>query len=225
MKIVKLETFTKPYVSFVKITVEDGSIGYGQMSTYHADITAQIFHKQVAPWVLGKEYFDFDDLEDFIFEREHKFPGSYLLRAVAGLDTALWDLKGKIESKPVVSLIGGSPGNLRIYGSSMKRDITPNDEANRFKKLFDEKGVNAFKFRVGSECGRGVDEWEGRTPSIVKTINSTLDKSVIKMVDANSCYSSVQAIEIGKLLEDNDCLLYTSPSPRDGLLSRMPSSA
>ena len=50
MKIVKLETFTKPYVSFVKITVEDGSIGYGQMSTYHADITAQIFHKQVAPW-------------------------------------------------------------------------------------------------------------------------------------------------------------------------------
>ena len=95
MKIVKLETFTKPYVSFVKITVEDGSIGYGQMSTYHADITTQIFHKQVAPWVLGKEYFDFDDLEDFIFEREHKFPGSYLLRAIAGLDTALWDLKGK----------------------------------------------------------------------------------------------------------------------------------
>ena len=213
MKIVKLETFTKPYVSFVKITVEDGSIGYGQMSTYHADITTQIFHKQVAPWVLGKEYFDFDDLEDFIFEREHKFPGSYLLRAIAGLDTALWDLKGKIEGKPVVSLIGGSPGNLRIYGSSMKRDITPNDEANRFKKLFDEKGVNAFKFRVGSECGRGVDEWEGRTPSIVKTINSTLDKSVTKMVDANSCYSSVQAIEIGKLLEDNDVTHFEEPCP------------
>ena len=127
MKIVKLETFTKPYVSFVKITVEDGSIGYGQMSTYHADITAQIFHKQVAPWVLGKEYFDFDDLEDFVFEREHKFPGSYLLRAIAGLDTALWDLKGKIEGKPVVSLIGGSPGNLRIYGCLLYTSPSPRD--------------------------------------------------------------------------------------------------
>jgi len=72
MKIVKLETFTKPYVSFVKITVEDGSIGYGQMSTYHADITAQIFHKQVAPWVLGKEYFDFDDLEDLVRQAFHQ---------------------------------------------------------------------------------------------------------------------------------------------------------
>jgi len=151
MHITKLETFTKPYVSFVKVTIEDGSTGFGQMSTYHADITNQIFHKQVAPWVLGKNYFDFDDLEDFIFEREHKFPGSYLLRAIAGLDTALWDLKGKIENKPVVSLIGGTPGMLRVYGSSMKRDIKPVEEAIRFKKLFDEKGVNAFKFRVGSE--------------------------------------------------------------------------
>ena len=51
MKIIKLETFTKPYLSFVKVTIEDGSSGFGQMSTYHADITAQIFHKQVTPWV------------------------------------------------------------------------------------------------------------------------------------------------------------------------------
>ena len=213
MKIIKLETFTKPYVSFVKITVEDGSTGFGQMSTYHADITAQIFHKQVAPWVLGKDYSNFDDLEDFIFEREHKFPGSYLLRAIAGLDTSLWDLKGKIENKPVVSLIGGSPGYLRIYGSSMKRDIKPFDEAERFKKLFYDKGVNAFKFRVGSECGRGKDEWEGRTEEIVKTINQSLDKSITKMVDANSCYSPAQAIEVGKLLEDNNVKHFEEPCP------------
>ena len=213
MKIIKLETFTKPYISFVKITVEDGSIGFGQMSTYHADITSQIFHKQVAPWVIGKDYFDFDDLEDFIFEREHKFPGSYLLRAIAGLDTALWDLKGKIEEKPVVSLIGGKPGNLRIYGSSMKRDIKPFDEAERFKKLFNNKGINAFKFRVGSECGRGKDEWDGRTEEIVKIINKSLDKSIIKMVDANSCYKPDQAIEVGKLLEDNNVTHFEEPCP------------
>ena len=213
MKIIKLETFTKPYVSFVKSTVEDGSTGFGQMSTYHADITAQIFHKQVAPWVLGKQYSNFDDLEDFIFEREHKFPGSYLLRAIAGLDTSLWDLKGKIENKPVVSLIGGNPGHLRIYGSSMKRDIKPFDEAERFKKFFNDKGVNAFKFRVGSECGRGKDEWEGRTEEIVKTINYSLDKSITKMVDANSCYSPAQAIEVGKLLEDNNVVHFEEPCP------------
>ena len=204
MKIKKLETFTKPYVSFLKTTLEDGSQGFGQMSTYNADITAQIFHKQVAPWVLNKSWEDFNDIENLVLEKEHKFPGSYLLRAIAGLDTSLWDLKGKLEKKSVTELIGGNTGSLKVYGSSMKRDISASDEAERFKKLFQEKGINAFKFRIGAECGRGLDEWEGRTEDIVKTINKSLDSSVKKLVDANSCFSSSQAIEIGKLLEDNN---------------------
>ena len=69
MKIKKLETFTNPFVSFVKITLDDGSEGYGQMSTYNDNITAQIFHKQVAPWILGKPLDDFNDLENFILEK------------------------------------------------------------------------------------------------------------------------------------------------------------
>ena len=213
MKIKKLETFTKPFVSFVKTTLEDGSVGFGQMSTYHADITAQIFHKQVAPWILNKSWEGFDDIENLVLEKEHKFPGSYLLRAIAGLDTSLWDLKGKILNKPVTALIGGKPGDLKVYGSSMKRDISANDEADRFKRLHQEKGIDAFKFRIGAECGRGLDEWEGRTKDIVVTINKSLDKSIKKLVDANSCYSADQAIEIGKLLEDNDVSHFEEPCP------------
>ena len=213
MKIKKLETFTKPFVSFVKTTLEDGSVGFGQMSTYHADITAQIFHKQVAPWIFNKSWEDFDDIENLVLEKEHKFPGSYLLRAIAGLDTSLWDLKGKILNKPVTALIGGAPGNLKVYGSSMKRDISANDEADRFKRLHQEQGIDAFKFRIGAECGRGLDEWEGRTEDIVLTINKSLDKSIKKLVDANSCYSADQAIEIGKLLEDNDVSHFEEPCP------------
>ncbi len=213
MKITKLETFTKPFVSFVKITIEDGSTGFGQMSTYHADITSQIFHKQIAPWALGQNWQDFENLENLILEKEHKFPGSYVLRAMAGLDTALWDLKGKIFNLPVVSMIGGQTGYLKIYASSMKRDILPKSEAQRFKILQDEKGVNAFKFRIGSECGKGKDEWDGRSEEIVKTINKELDSSTLKLVDANSCYSAEQAIEIGKLLEDNQVVHFEEPCP------------
>ena len=145
MKIIKLETFTKPFVSFLKLTIEDGSFGLGQMSTYNADITSQIFHKQVAPWIIGKNWEDFEKIENIVLEREHKYPGTYILRALSGLDTALWDLKGKILQQPVVSMIGGQVGSIRVYGSSMKRDITPKDEAVRFKNLQDEKGINEYK--------------------------------------------------------------------------------
>ena len=162
-----LETFTTNYVSAVRLTMDDGSQGWGQMSTYCSDITTQIFHRQVAPHVLSKVFTDFEDIGNLILEREHKFPGSYILRALAGLDTALWDWLGRKSELPVTSLIGGSPGKVPAYASSMKRHISPKDEAKRFSKLRDEFGFRAFKFRVGAECGRGLDEWPGRSLSLI----------------------------------------------------------
>ncbi len=199
--ITKLETFTDEFVCFVKVTTSDGNIGWGQTSNYHADITAQVFHRQVAPWVLGKDASDIGALITLVEAREHKFPGSYRCRANAGLDTALWDLRGRVEGKPVVELLGGSPKKLRTYASSMKRDITPQQEAERFVKLRDEFGFDAFKWRVGAECGNDVDEWPGRTEEVVPIVSRALGDGISKLVDGNSGFSPKRAIEVGTLLE------------------------
>ena len=201
MKIKKLETFCNEFVGFVRATSDTGHQGWGQVSTYNADITCEIFHRQVARHALGTDALDFADTLEIIGEREHKYPGSYLRRAMTGLDTALLDLRGKLEEKPVTVLLGGTPGKLRAYASSMKRDITPKDEAKRLRKLRDEKGFDAFKWRVGAECGRDKDEWPGRTEEIVPTVSRALGDGVAKLVDANSCYTPKRAIEVGRLLE------------------------
>ena len=125
MLIKRIETFSTEFVGFVRITAEDGATGWGQLSTYNSDISATVLHRQVAPWVLGVDFDDIDALTDKVIEREHKFPGSYMKRALGGLDTAIWDLRGKQAGLPVVSLLGGTPGPLRAYASSMRRDITP----------------------------------------------------------------------------------------------------
>lgn len=213
MKIAKLETFTNRYVGFVRATADTGDIGWGQVSTYHSDITCQIFHRQVAPYALGQDAVDFDDLLDRITEREHKFPGSYLRRAMTGLDTALWDMRGRVEGKPVTSLIGGSPGKVRAYASSMKRDISPEDEAARFLKLRDTYGFDAFKWRVGAECGRDIDEWPGRTEAVVPVVSRALGDGISKLVDGNSGFSPARAIEVGKLLQDEGIGHFEEPCP------------
>src|SRR5476651_1400468 len=125
MKIKSIETFTNRFVGFTRLTAEDGSTGWGQVSTYNADLTCEIFHRQISPYAIGRDTDDLDDILAMINEKEHKFPGSYLRRATTGLDTAVWDWRGKKAGKPVVSLLGGKPGKLRAYASSMKRDITP----------------------------------------------------------------------------------------------------
>ena len=213
MKLKSIETFTTPDVGFVRVTAEDGTQGWGQVSTYHSDITCQVLHRQVAPWTLGKDTTDLDDLLDIVTEREHKFPGSYLRRAMAGLDTAIWDWRGKQQGKPVVELLGGTPGKIRAYASSMKRDITPTDEAARLKHLRDTQGFDAFKVRAGAEVGRNQDEWPGRTEEIIPTMRRELGPDVALLIDANSCYSPDRAIEVGHLLQDHGFSHFEEPCP------------
>ena len=213
IRIQKLETFSNEFVTFVKLTAEDGSFGWGQTSTYNADITATVFHRQVAPWALGSDSQSILPLIEKIEEKEHKYPGSYRCRALAGLDTAMWDLLGRRAQKPVVDLIGGTPKKLRAYASSMKRDITPEDEAKRLVSLRDKFGYDAFKWRVGAECGRDVDEWPGRTEEVIPVVSVALGDGVAKLVDGNSGFSVKRAIEVGHMLEDAGISHFEEPCP------------
>lgn len=212
-RITCLETFHDDFVCFVRVTVEDGSQGWGQTATYNTDITAEIFHRQVVPWALGAEADDISGLVTLIERREHKYPGSYRCRAIAGLDTALWDLAGRRAGKPVAALLGGRPGPIRAYASSMRRDITPEDEAERLSRLCAESGFTAAKWRIGAECGMDVDEWPGRTEAIVPVVARALGDGVDKLVDANSAFSVPRAIEVGHLLEQHGVVHYEEPVP------------
>ncbi len=209
----RIETFSREYLSFVRVSCRDGSVGWGQVSPYNSDITAQVLHRQIAPWSLGESADDISSLVQMIPEREHKFPGSYLRRALAGLETALWDRQGKKQGKSVCEVLGGTPGRLRTYGSSMRRDITPEAESERLDRLRDQFGFDAFKFRVGAECGRDIDEWPGRTEAIVPAVRHGLGDDVSLLVDANSGFSPQRAIAVGQLLEDCGVEHFEEPCP------------
>jgi L-alanine-DL-glutamate epimerase-like enolase superfamily enzyme len=213
MKIKSIETFSTEFVGFVRVTTDTGHQGWGQVANYHSDISALILHRQVAPWALGQDALDIESLVTAIPEREHKFPGSHLARAIGGLDTALWDLRGKLEGKSVCELLGGTPRFFPVYASSMRRDITPEDEAKRLVRLRDRHGYNAFKFRVGRECGHDQDEWPGRTEEIVPLMRKAMGPKVKLLVDGNSCYTPKKAIEVGKLLEADGICHFEEPCP------------
>jgi L-alanine-DL-glutamate epimerase-like enolase superfamily enzyme len=209
VKIAEIETFATKDVALVRVRTEDGAEGWGQVAPYNADITATVLHRQVAPHALGA---DADDLPP-ILEREHKFPGSYLCRALGGLDTALWDLRGKRERKSVCELLGGTPRPLRAYASSMRRDIEPSEEATRLADLRDRHGFDAFKIRIGRECGHDEDEWPGRTEALIPAVRQALGDDVDLLVDANSCYTPAIAIEVGRFLESHGVMHFEEPCP------------
>jgi L-alanine-DL-glutamate epimerase-like enolase superfamily enzyme len=213
MKIAAIETFSNRFVALVRVRTDEGDEGWGQLSPYNADITAAVLHRQVAPHALGQDAGDIETLVARLPELEHKFPGSYNCRAIGGLDTALWDLRGKREDKSICELLGGTPRPFPVYASSMRRDIEPAEEARRLARLREADGFTAFKFRIGREVGHDQDEWPGRTQAVVHAVREALGDDATLLVDANSCYTPEKAIEVGRFLEDNGVRHFEEPCP------------
>lgn len=213
MSITSVETFGTTDVALVRVRTDEGAEGWGQVAPYHADTTVEVLHRQVAPHALGRDASEIDELVEGIPELEYKFRGSHLFRALAGLETALWDLRGKREGKGVCELLGGRPTSFAAYGSSQRRDITPEEESVRLVALRARDGFEAFKLRIGSVCGHDRDEWPGRTEALVESVRAALGDDVDILVDANSCFSPALAIEVGKMLEQHRVFHFEEPCP------------
>ena len=212
-KITKIETYAKEWVGAVKVTADSGEEGWGQVSNFSADITCTVLHRQVARTFLGGDPENLSALLDRCVENTYKFPGSYVRRAMTGIDTAVWDLLAKRAGKNVCGFLGGTATTVKAYGSSMSRDITPKDEAARLSRLKAELGYEAFKIRVGSVNGHDRDQWPGRTDELVPTVRKAVGDDVHLHVDGNSCYTPKRAIEVGRMLEDNGVCHCEEPCP------------
>jgi L-alanine-DL-glutamate epimerase-like enolase superfamily enzyme len=187
--------------------------GWGQVSNYDADFSAALLHRNVARYGLGEDPANLESIVDRCIEGNYKYPWAYVCRALTGLDTAVWDLLGKMQKKSVCELLGGRPRPIAAYGSSMSRTITPEDEAERLAGLRDTNGFGAFKVRVGKVCGHDEDQWPGRTEALIPTVRKRLGDDTSLLVDGNSCYTPLKAIKIGRMLEDHGYCHFEEPCP------------
>ena len=113
-------------------------------------------------------------------------------------------------------LLGGTPRPFPVYGSSMRRDIKTPDGSGRAarRRLRDLHGYQAFKFRIGRECGHEADEWPGRTVADRSgRTGGGRSTHIALLVDANSCYTPDKAIEVGRMLQDNGICHFEEPCP------------
>jgi L-alanine-DL-glutamate epimerase-like enolase superfamily enzyme len=213
LTITRIETWTQGQFGIVCVTANDGRQGCGQLSSFEPDISATVLHRQVSGHVLGRDPSQIDALVDSVIDGNMKFPWSYVCRALAGIDTAIWDLYGKIKSKPVYALLGGKTNPFPVYGSSMRRDISPKDEADRLLRLRDERGYKAFKVRLGQPVGHDRDALPGRTEALIPAIRKALGPDVKLLADGNSCFTPPRAIEVGRIMEANDYYWFEEPCP------------
>lgn len=218
MKITAIDTLVRDQVAVVRVHTDDGVVGIGQTAPYQAGITAHVLHDMVAPMFLGRNPWDLEALVDDCLRTHYKFAGGFLPRAVAGVDTALWDVLGQVTSQPVARLIGGlARTSVPMYASSMVRHTSPETEAERLAEAVDRHGFGGVKLRVGDVMGRDTDASHKRTERLIPLARERLGEGVDIRADANGGYTPSHAVRVGRMLEDYGYFHFEEPCPYDEL--------
>lgn len=214
-RIASIETFQRDNnLAIVRVRTTGGLEGIGQTSPFFAQHSVPLLHDLVGPFFIGKDPWNHEAVIDEFIQASYKYYGSFVYRALSGIDTALWDLLGKAAGQPVFKLLGGAVRNpVPVYASSMSRSITPEAEGDRLAKLVDEYGFRCVKIRVGQVMGRDVDAAPHRTENVIRRVREALGPDIGIHADANGGFTVARAIEVGRQLEELDYRHFEEPCP------------
>ncbi|MBG7630893.1 MAG: galactonate dehydratase [Bacteroidetes bacterium] len=117
MKIKSIELFeVPPRWMFLKITTECGISGWGEPVLEGRATTVKAAVEELKPYILGADARKIEDLWQVLYRGGFYRGGPILMSAIAGIDQALWDIKGKALGVPIHELLGGAVRDkMRMY--------------------------------------------------------------------------------------------------------------
>ncbi|MBN1400779.1 MAG: mandelate racemase/muconate lactonizing enzyme family protein [Anaerolineae bacterium] len=197
--------------AIVVVHTDAGLQGIGEASAYGGPLLIRAWVDWLAPELVGR-----DPQDESIVPHPNGLSRSHDA-AIAGIDCALWDLRGKIAGLRTSELLRADAlDRVRIYASSGCRY----DWRHRPEQLIDEAleyvdmGLTAMKFRLGTDWtwdGVTVDRFLG----LVRELTQAMAGRMELMLDGNQRLDESQAMAIAQELDRLGFAWFEEPIPRD----------
>jgi L-alanine-DL-glutamate epimerase-like enolase superfamily enzyme len=129
---------------------------------------------------------------------------------MSAIDTACWDIAGKLAEQPVYRLLGGHATEVEVYASSGLWLDRSRDDLAEEAHDFVARGFGAVKMRAGL-----ADEDED--VARVRTVREAIGADVKLMVDANQAWTAKQAIRMADRLAEFDLFWLEEPLPHEDI--------
>ena len=213
LKITEIEAFQVAWApedrpaqrsAFVRVHTDDGISGIGEASPMQGGVASLgIIQRDITPALIGQDPLDHAVLLD---QALHSFvklgPEGALTGALAALDIALWDIKGKVFGQPVYKLLGGAWRTaLPFYASIGGNGVRSVDEVCRVVEARLKDGPAAVKIRFDNDRTR----LDGDIPGDIakaRAVRKLVGDGFPLAFDANNGYSVGGAIRVGRALEE-----------------------
>jgi mannonate dehydratase len=174
---------TSPGRNFVtlKIETDEGVYGLGDATLNGRELAVKSYlEDHVVPCLIGRDAHRIEDIWQYLYKGAYWRRGPVTMTAIAAVDMALWDIKGKIANLPVYQLLGGaSRGGAMVYGHANGKDI---EETIANALHYKEQGYKAIRLQSG-------------VPGLASTYGVSKDRYFYEPADADLPTENVWSTE------------------------------
>ncbi len=229
---------TSPGHNYVtlKIETDAGVYGIGDATLPGRELAvASYLSDHVAPLLVGRDPADIEDTWHYLYQGAYWRRGPVTMAAIAAVDMALWDIKGKVLDTPVYNLLGGRSRNgVLCYAHASGRTV---DEAVEDAQRLQAAGYRAVRLQCAVpglphaygapradssradmpfvEDGWAADKYLRFVPELFDKARSALGFDVHLLHDVHHRLTPIQAGSLGKRLEDFDLYWLEDAVPAD----------
>jgi mannonate dehydratase len=249
MRIVRADVIvTSPSRNFVtlKITTDEGVAGLGDATLNGRELAvAAYLREHVVPLLAGRDPARIEDTWQFLYRSAYWRRGPVTMAAIAAVDMALWDIKGKVADLPLYQLLGGAcRTGLRAYGhasgtvlpelfDSIREHMAEGYTAIRVQTAVPGLGAVYGVAAAAQSSGerydydpaqRGVqpavEEWDTsaylrHVPTVFEAIRSEFGPELPLLHDGHHRMTPIQAARLGRALEPYDLFWLEDCTPAE----------
>ncbi|WP_286807388.1 MULTISPECIES: D-mannonate dehydratase ManD [unclassified Marinimicrobium] len=228
MKIVNCKVIvTCPGRNFVtvKIETDEGVYGIGDATLNGRELSVVSYlEDHLFPCLIGRDPQQIEDIWQYLYRGAYWRRGPVTMTAIAGIDTALWDIKGKIAGLPLYELLGGrSRDGVMVYGHANGVDIEETvDEVAKYidlgyKAIRAQSGIPGIPSTYGvakekmyyepadsdlpSENVWSTEKYMKHVPKLFDKLREKFGFEHHLLHDAHHRLTPIQAARVGKDLE------------------------
>lgn len=221
MKVTAVKTFIcnafRTNFVFVKVETDSGLHGWGEATLEYKELTIQAAIHDLESYLIGKDPHNIEAFRHDCYRDAYWRGGPVLMSALAGVEMALWDIKGKALGVPCYQLLGGKVRDaVPIYVNGWFSPAkTPDEFAEKAKEVAAKKFLGC-KWDPFGKAWQQISKHDlNSAMECIAKVAEVVGEDVQLLIEGHGRFDIPTAVKIGRRLEEFDIFWFEEPIPPD----------
>ncbi len=201
-----------------RVRIKGGAEGIAVSNAQQMEVLYPIFAKRIAPFFIGKDARDIENLleEVTVYENNYKATGLaiFVPMATLGVRHPRYVRQDGEPLHRAADLRQDLQPDINVYQANGERYISAEETIEHIQRDVAISKAKAIKFKLGGRMSH-PETPVGRSEKLIPLVRKTFGDKMVISADANGSYTAEEAIPIGRLMQEYNYAFYEEPVPFD----------